>query len=121
MEDRSERRAKLEELVKRAPSLAPAWNDLAVLRQDSQDRMTAVEAGLAARPDAETRGLLLLHKADLLVNLGETSEADSIRTFLITDPSSTSQTRAIARYARAAMRTHAAGEGTLPSRPRFCS
>jgi hypothetical protein len=95
-EERPARTAKLEALVKRVPKLAPAWKDLAVLRDSPADRMKAVENGLAAKPDAETRGRLLNHKANLLTASGRGAEGDSILTFLLRDPSTTMQTRAVA-------------------------
>jgi len=108
VKDPSERREKLEALVKRAPSLAPAWKDLAVLREAPLDKLNAVETGLASSPDAETLGFLLLHKADILVELGRNAEADSIRTALASSPTSTMQTRALAQFKLTASRGKAA-------------
>jgi len=104
-EERPARAAKLEALVRRAPTLAPAWKDLAVLRESFADRMNAVEKGLGARPDSETRGRLLNHEAALLAASGRTAEGDSIMKSLVRDPNTTIQTRAIA-------------EALLASRPR---
>jgi hypothetical protein len=45
---------------------------------DPTARLTAIESGLAARPDADTRGSLLIKRAFALDQLGETDRAIDI-------------------------------------------
>ena len=58
MNDPAEKAKQLRGLVARIPKLAPAWKDLAYLANDDKERMNLIEKGLAAQPDAETRGML---------------------------------------------------------------
>jgi hypothetical protein len=64
-----------EQLVERFPSHAPAWNLLAIGIQDPSAKLTAIERGLAARPDPDTGGSLLILKAVSLHALGQTTSA----------------------------------------------
>jgi tetratricopeptide (TPR) repeat protein len=65
----------LREMVKRVPSFAPAWKDLAGLLEDDQSTLEAIEKGLAAHPDAETKGILLMNRAALWHRQGKRDEA----------------------------------------------
>ncbi len=55
--------AMVRNLVDRYPQFAPGWKELAYLLESDPDRLAAIENGLAAEPDAETRGMLLINKA----------------------------------------------------------
>ncbi|MFC8718983.1 hypothetical protein [Kitasatospora sp. NPDC057198] len=48
------------------PRLHPAWNQLSQLLADHAERASAVERGLARDPAPETRGALLIDRAQLL-------------------------------------------------------
>ena len=63
------------QLVRRFPSHAPAWELHAQSIQDPAARLEAIEQGLAARPDPETRGSLIVHKAMALNALGQRERA----------------------------------------------
>jgi tetratricopeptide (TPR) repeat protein len=63
------------QLVEQFPSHAPAWSLLANSIQDPAERLTAIERGLQARPDPDTRGSLLIRKALTLRDLGQTTSA----------------------------------------------
>ena len=89
------RAVKLEDLVKRAPTLAPAWKDLTVLRPTPESRLGAVNAGLASRPDPETRGFLLVHEVTVLQELGRAAAADSLLDAMNLDSCLTMQVRAL--------------------------
>lgn len=93
IESRPERRDSLEALVQRVPTLAPAWKDLAAMRDTPEGKMKAIEAGLASRPDPETRGQLLIQKA---LHLSR-EEGASLLENLLADSTSTLQTVAVAR------------------------
>ncbi len=64
-----------EQLVQQFPSHAPAWELRASFIDDPTTRLTAIERGLEARPDPDTRGALLVRKALTLHNLGQTGSA----------------------------------------------
>ena len=63
------------QLVEQFPSHAPAWELHAQSLVDPAARLEAIERGLAARPDPETRGSLLIQKAVALNALGEHQRA----------------------------------------------
>jgi hypothetical protein len=61
--------------VEKSPSCAPAWDDYVNFIHDPSARLAAIENGLAARPDADTRGSLMVKKALTLWKLGQTDQA----------------------------------------------
>ena len=93
----SEREVIARELTEEAPSFAPGWKARAALETDPQKRLNYLERGLAAHPDAETRGFLLLNKASVLIEKGMRSEAVSILGSLALDPSSPLDIEALAK------------------------
>jgi len=72
------RRQAAEQMVERCPSCPAAWQVHASFIEDMAERVKAIERGLAARPDADTRGSLLVNLAFALVQLGETARASEI-------------------------------------------
>jgi hypothetical protein len=64
-----------EQLVQEFPSHAPAWQLRARLSDDPPAKLAAIECGLKARPDPDTRGRLLVHKALALHAQGEPERA----------------------------------------------
>jgi tetratricopeptide (TPR) repeat protein len=95
--DAKRKRAVVEGVTRRYPSFAPAWRELAKFLDDPGDRERAIEAGLAADPDADTRGLLLLSKASILRRRGRHDEAALILNALVSDPSPSLVAQAWAR------------------------
>jgi len=95
--DHDRRRSALEEIVKRSPGFAPAWKDLAVLRATPEQRSDAIERGLASRPDRETRGFLLIQKAQLLEGRGTQDAAATLLRSLLDPEVGTLQTASLAR------------------------
>jgi tetratricopeptide (TPR) repeat protein len=93
-----------EQFVERFPSHAPAWNLLANGIQDPSAKLTAIERGLAARPDPDTRGSLLILKASSLHALGQTTSALELLESLREAPDSLS-TQATATITAAAVRS----------------
>jgi hypothetical protein len=77
------------QLVEKFPRFAPAWVEFAKLAKTPQERLKRLEAGLAAQPDADTRGMLKLNQALTLTQLGQNAAADSIIKDLAADPRST--------------------------------
>lgn len=92
-----EKREILQSLVRQYPDFAPAWAQLFLLLPDLQERLQAIENGLAAQPDQETRGQLLLNKAFVLRQLGRTEEAVEIIRAVAADPKSTLSSAAWAK------------------------
>jgi tetratricopeptide (TPR) repeat protein len=70
-----EQRAVAEQLVQLFPSHAPAWELHARLSDDPSAKLAAIECGLQARPDPDTRGSLLVQKALALHAQGERERA----------------------------------------------
>jgi len=91
------KKAVLESLVARFPGFAPAWKELAALLDDPDDRLRAIERGLAAGPDPETRGMLLLNKALVVNQRGDRAAAIAILGDLALDPASTFATEILAK------------------------
>jgi tetratricopeptide (TPR) repeat protein len=85
--DEGRKRAAVETITRRFPAFAPAWRELAKLLTDPGDRERAIETGLAADPDADTRGMLLISRASLLRQRGHHDEAALILNVLLADPS----------------------------------
>jgi len=91
------KKAVLEGIVARFPGFAPAWKELAALLDDPGDRLRALERGLAAEPDPETRGMLLLNKALAANQRGDRGAAIVILGDLALDPASTLATETLAK------------------------
>ena len=58
MQDAAKREHAVREMVERIPQFAPAWKEFASLCDDEGERLAAIENGLAANPDAGTKGML---------------------------------------------------------------
>jgi tetratricopeptide (TPR) repeat protein len=86
--DERRKRAVVEATTQRYPEFAPAWKELALLQADPVAELHAIDTGLAADPDVETKGILLINKATALRRLGRQDEATQILTALLSDPSS---------------------------------
>lgn len=85
------------ELNERTPAFAPAWKERALMESDPQKRLAFLERGLAAQPDSETQGFLLLNKASLLADRGQRREAVDLLTTLALDPASPLDIEALAK------------------------
>ena len=96
-QDPARQRAGLEQLVQKFPRFAPAWQKLAELADTPQERLVRIEAGLAADPDPETRGMLKLNQASTLQALGRPDAAAEIIRALVSDPGSTTATASLAK------------------------
>jgi tetratricopeptide (TPR) repeat protein len=76
-------------MTERLPSFAPAWKEYALQCDDPAAKLTAIEKGLAANPDAETKGMLLINKALTLNTQGNKEAAKDILGNLALDASTT--------------------------------
>ena len=93
----AQRRQVIPQLVEKFPRFAPAWLEFAKLAETPQERLTRIEAGLGAQPDADTRGMLKLTQALTLTQLGQNAAAESIIKDLADDPATTIAVEAWAR------------------------
>ena len=93
----SERAQIVRQLTERQPGFAPGWKEYAVLCENDGDRLKAIEKGLAARPDAETKGALLINKALILNNQGDRDAAVRLLGELALDRGSTYWTEQMAK------------------------
>jgi tetratricopeptide (TPR) repeat protein len=92
-----EKRETIERMTTSLPSFAPAWKAKASLLTNSVERLQCIDMGLSQSPDPETYGILMLNKAALLNTLGKKPEAQQLIQGLITNQTSTSSTRMLAK------------------------
>ena len=93
----SERGDLVRQLAERQPGFAPGLKERALLADDDGERLRWIEKGLAANPDAETKGVLLINKALLLDRRGERDAAVNLLGQLALDPQSTFATEHLAK------------------------
>jgi tetratricopeptide (TPR) repeat protein len=73
-----QRRSTAEQLVQKFPSCPAGWQTHANFIKDPTARLEAIDRGLAARPDPDTRGFLSVNKALVLADLGKVDAAIGI-------------------------------------------
>jgi len=98
-----QQRAIAEQLVQKFPTCPAGWAMHANFIKDANPCLDAIERGLATRPDADTRGTLLIRKAFVLEQAGEINRALEILTAL-TDVRDSISTQANAYVALAIVR-----------------
>lgn len=101
--DKQKARQMAHAMARMHPGFAPAWKTAASLENDLGKRAQLLEAGLKARPDAETRGFLLLNKAQVLHEQNKTPQAQAILGALALDPGSPRDIEALAKRSLALM------------------
>jgi len=84
-------------LTEQFPKFAPAWQKLASLETDQAARLTALENGLAASPDPQTKGYLVVNKALALANLEKKDDAIGLLNSLLLDTETPVNIEAMAR------------------------
>ena len=99
MKDAAKREHAVREMVRMIPQFAPAWKEFASLCQDDGERLAAIESGLAANPDAGTKGMLNINKALVLNLKGKHDDAVRLLGELALDPNSTLGTEHSAKAA----------------------
>jgi tetratricopeptide (TPR) repeat protein len=97
MDNASEHDNVVRQLAERQPGFAPGLKERALLTDDDAERLQWIEKGLAANPDAETKGILLINKALLLNKRGEKDAAVKLLGQLALDPQSTFATEHLAK------------------------
>jgi len=105
VDDRAKRAEMVQQLVSALPRFAPGWKEQAVFAEQDSDRLAAIEKGLAAEPDGETRGMLEINKALVLDRQGEHESAIRLLGALALDPKSTYGTEHLAKTALALLAT----------------
>lgn len=87
------------DMTARRPDFAPGWQELAKLEDDPAKRLVLIEKGLSKNPDVETRGALLVAKAEALAERGNKAVALQMLGDLALDPASTGETETLAKSA----------------------
>lgn len=105
VDDPADKAKQLRQLVARVPRLAPAWKDLASLTEDDTEKLKLIEKGLAAQPDAETRGMLQINKA-LVLEKSDHAAATRLLGEVALDPKSTIGTAEMAKTSLALLAKH---------------
>jgi hypothetical protein len=91
------RKALLQGIVARYPLFAPAWCELVALLADDDAQLHAINQGLLGEPDAETKGMLLISKATILVHRDDRDTAVALLGDLALSPESTLATEHLAK------------------------
>jgi tetratricopeptide (TPR) repeat protein len=101
LDDGQKKATAVRRLTEQVPRFAPAWLQLAKISAGGAERLEAVEKGLTAEPDAETKGELLCNKALLLNRQGDHEGAVQLLGKLALDVKSTYSTEQMAKAALA--------------------
>jgi tetratricopeptide (TPR) repeat protein len=105
MDDPSKKAEAVRLLIKRVPGFAPAWKEQAMLVDSDAEKLAAIERGLAANPDGETKGTLLINKALIMDRSGDHDGAVRLLAELALDPASTYATEHLAKVTLANVAT----------------
>ncbi|WP_198085566.1 hypothetical protein [Variovorax sp. E3] len=84
------------DMTARHPDFAPGWQELSKLESDPAKRLVLIEKGLGKNPDVETRGALLVAKAEAIAERGNKAVALQMLGDLALDPASTGETETLA-------------------------
>jgi hypothetical protein len=95
--DRARKRELVHQIVERAPRFAPGWKELALLADQGPERLRAIDTGLTAEPDVETKGMLMINKALTLYHQGDRESAVRLLGELALDPASTLATEHLSK------------------------
>lgn len=89
LDDPAQKARAVTSMVEQLPDFAPAWEKYASLSDDPIERVKRIEKGLAANPDAETKGMLLMNKAIAINMQGDNQAAIGVLGDLILDSEAT--------------------------------
>lgn len=103
LDDRARRSNVARQLAEKVPGFAPAWKEVAFTAEGDAERLTAIQKGLAASPDPETKGMLEINEALVLHARGEKDVALRLLRALALDPSATFATEHLAKAALATL------------------
>jgi len=79
---------KLKALTKAAPGFYPAWRELIPFGKDLDEQDKLMAKALSLEPDPQSKGELLVYKANLLRRRGKDMEARALLQSLVDDPKS---------------------------------
>ncbi|GAA4271799.1 hypothetical protein U6A24_14510 [Aquimarina gracilis] len=88
----------IRELLDEADTFAPIWKDYALFLDTTEEKLNAIEKGLAQDPDIETKGVLLINKAIFSNENGDFKKATKILVNVIFDPNSTVSNVEMAKF-----------------------
>jgi tetratricopeptide (TPR) repeat protein len=104
VDDPKKKAAFVQQLVQRVPKFAPGWKELADLAtSDDAEQLKAIEKGLKASPDAETKGILQINKALITNRKGDHEGAVKSLGEIILDPASSYATEHMAKITLASI------------------
>jgi tetratricopeptide (TPR) repeat protein len=96
--DAPEKKAKaIRALVKHVPNFAPGWKEMTTLSTKDSEQEDAIDKGLAAHPDSETKGILQINKALILSRRGDKEGAIQMLGEIALNPTSTLATEQMAK------------------------
>lgn len=87
----------IDALLSKSPDFAPAWKHKAALSQTDLDRRESIDRGLSCDSDVDTRGWLLLYRAELEREQGHKEKAIETLSKLVLDENGSNATRLLAR------------------------
>jgi len=85
----------LRHITERFPAFPPAWQQLSSLIDDDDERLDAIDRGLAGDPDDETYGMLTLNSALITSRRGDAAGARLALDRLLADPRCTASAEAL--------------------------
>lgn len=103
MDDAGKKADAVRRLAERVPGFAPSWKEMAMQTDADAEKLAAIEKGLAARPDGETKGILQINKALILDRRGDHDDAVRLLGELALDPASTLATEHLAKFTLASI------------------
>jgi tetratricopeptide (TPR) repeat protein len=95
--DKEKRTKTIIALTEKVPNFAPGWKERAIVETNEKAKLAAIEKGLNADPDPETKGFLLINEALIVANAGKKEEAIKILGPLALDPTSPLDIETIAK------------------------
>jgi tetratricopeptide (TPR) repeat protein len=97
MDDAGKKADAVRQLINQVPGFASFWMEQARQADTDAEKLAAIENGLAANPDSETKGRLLIDKALILERSGDYDGAVRLLGELALNPASTYQTEHLAK------------------------
>ena len=97
IDDAGKKADAVRQLIKRLPGFAPTWKEQAMQADTDAEKLAAIEKGLAANPDGETKGILLINKALIIERSGDHDGAVRLLGELALNPASTYATEHLAK------------------------
>lgn len=97
LDSAEEKLALAKAIVEKHPDFAPAWKVISDIIDSPKEKLSAIENGLRADPDATTKGSLIVAKALFLNSQGKSADATRLLGSLIFDEDATFANRKFAK------------------------